>query len=151
MATPAEREGISLLCIWNGDGLMAKFFCYNQALFHTSGRVCECAPLKKSDFTIETETSISYEYPVLSIPIMRNKIHGHPAPVKIYPHRSKMLFDFQFSLAYSLIMNKSLDGDSEYLFPDYQKKVEDEADISKHFNYFCKKLEQLYRDYMGII
>ena len=97
MATPNEREGISLLCIWNGDGSMAKFYCYNITLFHTSGRACENAPIKKSDLYIERENVNSSESKVLSVPIIRNKILGHPAPIRTYPHRKNILFCFAFS------------------------------------------------------
>ena len=155
MATPEEREGVSLLCIWNGDGPMAKFFCYNLSLFHSSSRVCECAPLKKSNFYLEREVTNSCEMSVLCTPMIRNKILSHPAPIRTYPHRTNILFDFHFSLSYSILLNVSVDGSSEYLFQDFQEKVDVnkqiDSQIAKHFNNYCKKLEKLANDYQGEI
>ena len=122
MATTEEREGVSLLCLWNGNGSYGKFYCYNLSLFHSSGRVCECAPLKKSNFLIENEVSNSCEMSVLSIPMIRNKIHGHPSFIRTYPHRTNMLFDPHFAFAYSMLLNASADGSNDFLFPDYQEK-----------------------------
>ena len=52
-----------------------------------------------------------------------------------------------------MLLNVTADGSSEFLFPDYQEKVDvnkqKDSQIAKHFNHYCKKLEKLLSDYHG--
>ncbi|MFL3664942.1 MAG: hypothetical protein ACJ04Q_13155, partial [Flavobacteriales bacterium] len=153
MATEKEREGISKLCIWDGSGTFATFYAVVLTLFHIVGRTCEASGLLKTELFLGSEKSVSAEYPVLKVNVTRTKVQMESAGVHTYPHRSNMLFDLHFALAYSIIMNRSRNSSYDDIFPDFAARSNNESDEATEkttaglFNYYADKLTELAKIY----
>ena len=53
MISEQHREGISKLCIWNGDADSASFLAFNSSLFHHAARSVETAERRKYHMIIK--------------------------------------------------------------------------------------------------
>ena len=110
------------------DRYFWNFFAVVLTLFHIVGRTCEAAGLLKTELFLGSEKSASAEYPVLKVNVTRTKVQMESAGIHTYPHRSNMLFDLHFALAYSIIMNRSRNSNSNDIFSDFAARSINDSD-----------------------
>ena len=76
MFSVAERDGMAKLCIWNNDQQSATFFAFGNVGYHTVGRSCETAGIRKSNMKLVNEVDLhtKVEYKVHGCYVERTKI-----------------------------------------------------------------------------
>ena len=119
MISEVHREGISKLCIWNGDSASASFLAFNSSLFHHAARSVETAGIRKSLMVISDVKSM----PTLTNTINRSKIQKYGDVVRTFPHKDSLFLCYHFSLAYSLIINSGKDSGIDFIFSDFEKVI----------------------------
>ena len=92
---------------------------------------------------------------VLTNLVSRSKIGAHPEVTRTYPHWDKILFCFQFSLAYVLLMNHNKFADSDFIFHEFAHKInyntseeaKKESQRSNLYKYYADQLLKFARSY----
>ena len=83
----------------------------------------ESAIIRKSGIVILTEINGTKQMPVMGTHITRSKIQNKAMIMRTYPEREEFLLDYHFAIAYSIILNKNSNPETDFLFPDFEEKV----------------------------
>jgi len=157
VASEEEIEGFSAICYWNDDVCSSEYNHLVRSCINNCGRGSEIAVLKwLKASTISVRTPGGKAFKTMSLLVNRLKTAGvNPGEDNIthFVHINDFKKDYLFAMFHHIVMMKSIEQKSEYMFPSWNESVVNsrgdvDSNISKQFKDHWQRITVIGCDYM---